>query len=185
MKQKLFNLDQSITWLKQSNILIHPSESIWGIGCDAENEKSIDKIYKLKKRAKNKKFILLSYSIEKALFFADNINDDKLNFISSKWPGPNTLLIKYNNKLPSHLKNETGKIAIRVSDYYHLNALGAGYKNFMISTSANISGKKAIANPIDILKTFDDPSIAYYDAPLGGNLKPSNIIDLETRKIIR
>ena len=108
MKQKLFNLDQSIAWLKQSNILIHPSESIWGIGCDAENEKSIDKIYKLKKRSKNKNFILLTYSIEKALFFADNINDDKLNFISSKWPGPNTLLIKFNNKLPSHLKNETG-----------------------------------------------------------------------------
>jgi tRNA A37 threonylcarbamoyladenosine synthetase subunit TsaC/SUA5/YrdC len=55
----------------------------------------------------------------------------------------------------------------------------------MISTSANISGQKNLQNPNQIIDTFDDIDLAYYDALSGEKTKPSSIIDLESRKVIR
>jgi L-threonylcarbamoyladenylate synthase len=55
----------------------------------------------------------------------------------------------------------------------------------MVSTSANISGEPYINNLDKILDTFGDIDLAYYDAPLGSNNKPSKIIDLDTKKVIR
>ena len=56
---------------------------------------------------------------------------------------------------------------------------------FMISTSANISGQKNINDPQDILNIFEYDELAYYDETLGKNKSPSQIIDLETKRIIR
>ena len=59
------------------------------------------------------------------------------------------------------------------------------FSGFMISTSANISGQKNINDPQDILDIFEYDELAYYDESLGENKTPSQIIDLETKRIIR
>ena len=95
------------------------------------------------------------------------------------------MLIKFNNDLPSHLKNHTGKIAIRVSNHLPLKTLFKGFEGLMVSTSANVSGEEIINDPIEIINAFDDIDVAYYNESLGTNKKPSTIIDLASRKIIR
>ena len=99
MDKKSLDKNSSIEWLKSGKILIHPTESIWGFGCDAFNESAVNKIFEIKKRDKQKNLILLSNSIEsieKELCFLSN--DDK-KFLSKYWPGPYTFLIKYNKVL--------------------------------------------------------------------------------------
>ena len=81
--------------------------------------------------------------------------------------------------------NDTGKIAIRVSNHLPIKNLLEVYKGFMVSTSANLSGQSNINCPNKILETFKDDDIAYYDESLGDHSKPSQIIDLETGIIIR
>jgi tRNA A37 threonylcarbamoyladenosine synthetase subunit TsaC/SUA5/YrdC len=59
------------------------------------------------------------------------------------------------------------------------------FSGILVSTSANISDHPPMNNPLQILETFGNKDLAYYDAELGTSVKPSTIIDLETRKIIR
>ena len=185
MKNNALNINSSVEWLNAGKILAHPTESIWGLGCDALNEEAVKLIFKIKKRDKKKNFILLVKSLESFEKYLEEINTDDKTFLNKHWPGPYTFLIKYNEKLPTHLKNASGKIAIRVSNHLPLKHLFKEFSGFMISTSANISGHKNINDPQDILNIFEYDELAYYDETLGKNKSPSQIIDLETKRIIR
>ena len=185
MHKKSLDIPASSNWLNNGKILIHPTEGIWGIGCDALNKNSFLRVQGLKQRPINKNFILLAGSYESARFYLKDIKDPDINFLNTVWPGHVTILFKYNKNMPEHLKNTTGKIAIRVSNHYPLKSLFKTFNGLMISTSANISGEEPINNLDQIIDTFDDMDVAYYDALLGDNNSPSKIIDLETRNIIR
>ena len=185
MKKFSLNLDSSVEWLKAGKILIHPTESIWGIGCDAFNSKAVEQVFRIKKRDLSKGFILLAESLKSIEKYIKVIEKEDQQFLTKHWPGAYTFLIKYNDKLPKHLMNENGKIAIRVSNHLPIKSLMKGFQGFMISTSANISGEKNINNPDEIINFFEQEDMAYYDESLGKNLTPSKIIDLETRDIIR
>ncbi len=185
MNKKKLDVFTSAEWLKSGKILAHPTESIWGLGCDAFNEKSVDKIFSLKKRDKKKNLILLADSIDSIDKELCDLSLDDKKFLSKHWPGPYTFLINYSPNIPEHLKNETNKIAIRVSNHLPIRQLFKRFPGFMISTSANISGEININDPQEILNIFEYEELAYYDECLGENESPSQIIDLDTRSIIR
>ena len=58
------NAEDSANWLAENKILLHPTEGVWGIGCNAKNNTAVKRVFDLKKRDKSKKFILLSPSID-------------------------------------------------------------------------------------------------------------------------
>ena len=185
MKNNSLNLSSSVDWLEAGKILIHPTESIWGLGCDAFNEDAVNNIFKIKKRDKKKNFILLTESLESIKNYIQELHPNDEEYLLKHWPGPYTFLIKYNDTLPNHLKNDTNKIAIRVSNHLPLKSLFKVFSGFMISTSANISGKKNLKNPEEIINYFEYAEMAYYDELIGTNANPSKIIDLETKAVIR
>tara|TARA_B100001027_G_scaffold89424_1_gene61290 strand:- start:43 stop:603 length:561 start_codon:yes stop_codon:yes gene_type:complete len=185
LKTKSLNINKSVEWLKSGKILAHPTESIWGLGCDAFNEKAVNFIFKIKKRDKNKNFILLVNSLESFKKYLKEIKNEDRVFLNKYWPGPHTFLINYNDNLPTHLHNESGKIAIRVSNHLPIQQLLNSFSGFIVSTSANISGKENINDPHEIMNSFEYKEMAYYDEMLGSNKSPSTIIDLESRSIIR
>ena len=185
MHNNSLDVFSSASWLTNGKILLHPTEGVWGIGCDALNEKSFLRVYELKKRPRNKSFILLAKSLKEVKKYIRNSDDLDLNFINNIWPGPTTLLVDYNDNIPSHLKNNSGKIAIRVSNHYPIKALFNSFNGLFVSTSANISGEKNIDLVEDLIKTFHHEDVGFYNAKLGNNIKPTRIIDLNTREIIR
>ena len=185
MHNQPLDIESSIEWLKDGKFLLHPTEGIWGIGCDALNEKAIANLYTLKKRPNNKSFILLVKSIKSIEKYLIDIPKNERDYLKSVWPGHSTILIKYNKKLPMHLQNNTGKLAIRVSNHLPIKLFFKRFSGILVSTSANISDHPPMNNPVQILETFGNKDLAYYDAELGTSIKPSTIIDLETRKIIR
>jgi len=185
LHKKSLDISSSIEWLNNGKILVHPTEGIWGLGCNAFDKNSFNKLYDLKKRSHNKSFILLVPSIEGIKKYLNKISKEDIDYLDKVWPGPTTILISYNDNLPIHLHNNTGKLAIRVSNHLPIKALLESFNGFMVSTSANISGEPYINNLDKILDTFGDIDLAYYDAPLGSNIKPSKIIDLDTKKVIR
>ena len=185
MNKKILDIKSSVEWLKAGKILVHPTESIWGLGCDAFNESAVNLIFDIKKRDKNKNFILLINALDSFDQYLEDINQTDKDYLLNYWPGPYTFLIKYNNKLPDHLRNDSGKIALRVSNHLPIKHLFKYFSGYMVSTSANISGKVNLKNPKQILDCFESNEIAYYDEILGNNKLPSKIIDLESRSIIR
>ena len=93
MHNNSLDVFSSASWLTNGKILLHPTEGVWGIGCDALNEKSFLRVYELKKRPRNKSFILLAKSLKEVKKYIRNSNDLDLNFINNIWPGPTTLLV--------------------------------------------------------------------------------------------
>ena len=185
MNKNSLDISSSISWLESGKILIHPTESIWGLGCDAFNELAIEKIFSIKKREHNKSFILLCKSLEFLNYYVDEIDREDEILLKNNWPGPVTFLIRYNKNLPEHLHSENGKIAVRVSNHSPIRAIFKGFNNFIVSTSANLSGEKVLDNPREILDFFESDELAYYDGELGHNKRPSKIIDLDSKSIIR
>ena len=99
------NAEDSAKWLAENKILLHPTEGVWGIGCNAKSSIAIDRIFDLKKRDKSKKFILLSPSIDSVKEFCLVLKED-VKILENKWPGPTTFLLERSSdkyKYLSHL----------------------------------------------------------------------------------
>ena len=103
MKNNALNINSSVEWLNAGKILAHPTESIWGLGCDALNEEAVNLIFKIKKEIK-KNFILLVKSLESFEKYLEEINAEDKAFLNKHWPGPYTFLIKYNEETSNSFK---------------------------------------------------------------------------------
>ena len=96
-----------------------------------------------------------------------------------------TLIAESTSKSLENFTDEKNNIACRVSTHYHLNALIKQLKVPFISTSANISGTEYTNNLKDICNTFKSNEVALFNHQLGGISKPSKIIMLKSKKVIR
>jgi len=172
-------------WLKEGKILIHPTEGVWGLGCNASNSSACKKISYLKKRSDKKNFILLAPSISFALELSAELEASQIEFLESVWPGHVTVIMQANNSLSQSLKAADNTIAIRVSDHLPIKNLLNSFNDLMVSTSANISNFPTSNSLDEVKKIFDDPDVAVYAHDNGDVLKPSSIIDLKTMEYIR
>ena len=176
---------EASNWLKEGKILIHPTEGVWGLGCDASNIKACEKIALLKQRSKSKNFILLAPSISFAIDCSEKIESSQIEFLESIWPGHVTVILQANSSISPSIKEENSTIGIRVSNHLPIKNLFKGFDRPIISTSANISGQEIINNPQEVINFFECDEVAYYDEMLGENNSPSQIIDLDSKDIIR
>ncbi len=183
--KKIFNPQDAAEWLNQGKILIHPTEGVWGIGCDASNQSAVEKVNILKQRDPSKSFILLAPSTQKALQYFQPLSEQQIEFIKNHWPGHTTIIFTSNDRAPNYLKATDNTIAMRVSDHKPIISLLSLFNNLMVSTSANISNLPTPKKLEDIAEIFSDPDVAFYYYENGKLKKPSSIIDLNTMEYIR
>jgi len=176
---------EAANWLKKGKILIHPTEGIWGIGCDALDASACKKINFLKHRDPEKKFILLSPSTQIALDFFQPITHDQASFLNKIWPGHTTVIYHAKKNVAKHLKASDKTIAIRVSAHIQILNLLKELSSLMVSTSANISNSPTLTSLVDIYQSFKDPDVAVYAHTNGLEKKPSAIVRLESMEYIR
>ena len=184
MKEFSCSIEAS-NWLKAGKILIHPTEGVWGLGCDAFNTNACKKISTLKQRPDNKNFILLSPSISFAIEHSAEINASQQEFLESVWPGHVTVILQANNLIPPSIKAIDNTIAVRVSNHLPIINLLNSFNGLMVSTSANISNLPTPNSIDDIKKIFNDIDVAVYAHDKGDASKPSTIIDLNSMEYIR
>tara|TARA_B100001113_G_C20976176_1_gene564024 strand:+ start:158 stop:715 length:558 start_codon:yes stop_codon:yes gene_type:complete len=183
--KKIFNPQEAAEWLDQGKILVHPTEGVWGIGCDAFNQSAVEKVNILKQRDSSKSFILLAPSTQKALQYFRPLSDKQNEFIKNHWPGHITIIFSSNEEVPNYLKAIDNTVAIRVSSHKPIINLLSFFNNLMVSTSANISNLPTPKNLEDIAEIFSDSDVAFYYFENGKSKKPSSIIDLNTMEYIR
>jgi L-threonylcarbamoyladenylate synthase len=175
MKEEIY---KAIEVLKAGGIILYPTDTVWGIGCDATNKEAVQKVYDLKKRADSKSLILivandrmLNYHVKDVPELAWDIID-----ISEK---PTTIIYNEGNHLAENVIAEDKSIAIRMIKEGFAHQMAFNYRKPIVSTSANISGAPTpmsfdeisdeIKNNVDFIvnKQFDS-----------GNKKPSALIKL-------
>ena len=134
-------MEQIIQTLKSGGTILYPTDTIWGIGCDATNIDAIEKIFEIKKREKTKSMIILVES-EKRL--QDLVNVPEMAWeIMDLSEKPVTIIYDHPRNLPKELLAEDGSVGIRLVKNDFLKKLISKLNKPLVSTSANFSGEKS------------------------------------------
>src|SRR6056297_1243298 len=136
------DIREALNVLKSGGTILYPTDTIWGIGCDATNPEAVDKVFKIKARDRNKSLlVLVDYSsrIERYVEDVPEVAFDLVE-LSDK---PLTIIYPDARFLAENLIAEDGSIGIRVVDDPFCQELITRFKKPIVSTSANISGVKA------------------------------------------
>jgi L-threonylcarbamoyladenylate synthase len=139
--------------LKMGGILIYPTDTIWGIGCDPFNESAVDKIYEIKERNKSKSFVLLVDSIKMLKLYAPKIHP-RVETLLVHHTKPLTLIHPEVKNLPEYLKAEDGSVAIRIAQDMFCKDLIQHFGFPLLSTSVNKSGQPSPQNFNEISEDF-------------------------------
>lgn len=143
----MYNKDviETVNFLKQGKVILCPTDTIWGLSCNALDEKAIQKIIKIKHRPDNKNFIILVSSFDMLKKFVKNI--PSLAFkIENKSDKPVTIIYPDPVDLPGILINEDNTIAVRLVRHNFCKEVINLLKTPIVSTSANTSGNPSPIN---------------------------------------
>ena len=135
----------SLSVLKNGGLILYPTDTIWGIGCNALNSSAVEKIYKLKKRPDEKAMIILVSDEEQLGKFIRNIPSAISEYLK-KATKPTTVIYKDPAGLPANLISKEGTIAIRIVQDEFCKKLIESLGSPIVSTSANISGEPSPQN---------------------------------------
>ncbi|MDP4238701.1 MAG: L-threonylcarbamoyladenylate synthase [Bacteroidota bacterium] len=165
--------------LRTGGVILYPTDTVWGLGCDATNEDAVKRIFDIKQRADTKAMLVLVDSPAKLQSYVDEIPDMawKLIELSQK---PLTIIYPQAKNLASNLIAEDKSIGIRVTNEAFSKNLCAQFRKPIVSTSANISGKPTPSNfsqIADEIKSAVDYVVNYRQEDLS-EPSPSSIIKL-------
>ena len=147
-------MEKLIVTLKSGGTILYPTDTIWGIGCDATNVEAINKIFEIKKRDQNKSMIILVES-EKRL--QDLVEVPEMAWeIMELSEKPVTLIYDQPKGLPKEILAEDGSIGIRLVHDLFLKKIITQLNKPLVSTSANFSGQKSPMKFSDISKEIVD-----------------------------
>ena len=169
----------------KKGVIAHPTDTIYGLGCLANNSAGIQKIIELKKRNLDKGFILLASDISYLFPYIDsNMSMDLFKEISLPSNKPTTFLVPKSNELPPLLAGGNELLAVRITSNSLIKFFCEKTDSALISTSANLQGKK-VATTKRELKSYFGNQLDYALPPSGYNSQPSRIINLMTGERIR
>jgi L-threonylcarbamoyladenylate synthase len=133
------DIELAIKTLKKGGIIVYPTDTIWGIGCDANNSKAIDKIFKIKQRHHSKSMIVLLDSVEKLKNYMVEVPEIAISLIEQV-KTPLTIVYPNAKNISKNALGTDGSVAIRIVKESFCKELCRQFENPIISTSANISG---------------------------------------------
>lgn len=135
--------------LKSGGIILYPTDTIWGIGCDATNSAAVKRIYQLKKRAETKSMILLLSDKEMLTEYVGNPSKKILLYLQ-KQTKPTTAIFENAINLPAIIINNDGTVGMRITQDKFCKTVIEKLKRPLVSTSANISGESFPQNFLEI-----------------------------------
>ncbi|MGC4102290.1 L-threonylcarbamoyladenylate synthase [Ferruginibacter sp.] len=146
------DIEKSIAAMQNGGLILYPTDTIWGIGCDATNEKAVAAIYRLKKRADEKSMIILVAEEKELPRYVTQADAKVFDYIKGIHK-PTTVIYEGAINLANNLVNKDGSIAIRIVKDDFCRELIRRFKKPIVSTSANISGypPPSVYNDVDIV----------------------------------
>lgn len=133
-------VEQALEVLRNGGVILYPTDTIWGIGCDATNEEAVRRIYQIKNRDDSKSMIILVADERDVLQYVASPDLAVFDFIEEQ-TRPTTIIFEHAVGLPDNLIAEDGSIAIRIARDEFCKHIIKRLKKPIVSTSANISGQ--------------------------------------------
>jgi len=142
-------INKALKAVQEGCVILYPTDTIWGLGCDATNPDAIKKIYALKQRDDTKSLIILLAEARDIFRYVANPHPDIVSIVE-KFDRPTTVIYEQAVGLPDNLVSSDGSIAIRVTRDPFCKSLIKRLKKPLVSTSANISGEPSPRSYSDI-----------------------------------
>ena len=167
-------------------LILYPTDTIWGIGCDATNEEAVRRVYELKRRSDHKAMLLLMDSSAKLNYYVQEVPDvawDRIELADS----PVTVIYSGARNVAPNLLAEDGSVGIRITQEEFSHKLCERFRKPLVSTSANVSGDPSPANFSEISETIKagvDYIVRYRQDDLS-KAAPSHIIKLGAGGLVK
>lgn len=142
-------ITDTIEVLKKGGIILYPTDTIWGIGCDATNEKAVDSIYSIKQRNIHKSMLVLVNSIDMIEQYVENVPERAYELVEIA-KSPLTIIYPKGKNLAVNLLAPDGSIGIRLTKEKFCTELIEVFGKPIVSTSANLAGGKSPLGYFDI-----------------------------------
>ena len=160
--------------MREGGVILYPTDTIWGIGCDATNEDAVRRVYEIKQRQDSKAMLVLVDSSVKVDFYVQDVPEVAWDLIDLA-DKPLTIIYSGARNLAANLLAEDGSVGIRVTNEDFSKRLCQQFRKAVVSTSANISGQPSPRNFSEIseeVKSAVDYIVGYRQEEMS-NPKPS------------
>ena len=171
-------LSRAAEILVQGGVIAYPTETFYGLGADATNEKAIRKIYDLKGRNFNNPLSVIIAGEENLYPLVDEVPACALKLMQSFWPGPLTIVFRASAKILPILTAQTGKIGVRISSHPGAMAIAQKLGRPLTATSANLSGAAEGSTAFDVAAQIGNKIDAIVDLGKTAGGLGSTIIDV-------
>ena len=172
--------------MREGGVILYPTDTVWGIGCDATNEDAVRRVYEIKQRQDSKAMLVLVDSSVKVDFYVRDVPEVAWDLIDLA-DKPLTIIYSGARNLAANLLAEDGSVGIRVTNEDFSKHLCQQFRKAIVSTSANISGQPSPKNFSEIseeVKSAVDYIVGYRQEEMS-NPKPSSIIKLDKGGVIK
>jgi L-threonylcarbamoyladenylate synthase len=182
-------VEKALNVLRDGGVILYPTDTVWGIGCDATNREAVKRIYEIKNREDSKSMIILVADEKDVLQYVAAPDLAVFDFIEEQ-TRPTTIIYEQAVGLPDNLVAEDGSIAIRIAKDEFCRHLIKRLRKPIVSTSANISGEPSPRNFMEVsnhIKTAVDHVVNWRQDDNSAAL-PSQIIKWDnsgTKTVIR
>lgn len=168
--------------LQGGGVVLHATESVWGLACDPHNHQAVAQLLALKQRDVNKGLLLIGAdSNDFAAELSMLAGSDRERVLES-WPGGVSWLLP-NRQYPVWVTGEHSNVGVRVPGHVQAQRLCAAFGGALVSTSANISGQPAPKGAWQAQRSMGQRVDYVLPGAVGGAAKPSQILSLEGKQV--
>ena len=172
-------IGQLVDILEKGGIIIYPTDTVYGLGCDIFNHKAVDRICRLRKLNPAKaRLSMICKDLSQVAQYAQQLDNDIFKLLKKNLPGPFTFILKSNNKVPKLFKNKKRTIGVRIPDNHIATTIVESLGRPILSTSLKSEDEflEYFSDPFDIFNDFKKQVDAVIDGGIGGN-QPSTVVD--------
>jgi len=171
-----------ISIFQNGGVFAYPTEAVYGLGCNPDNQQAVEKILKLKQRPVDKGMILIASDFSQVEKYLLALNDNQLTFIQ---PSQTTYIYPAKATAPKWLTGNFNSLAVRISQLPIIQELCSTLDSAIVSTSANLSGEEPVKTSSAVDSVFHNEIDAILDGETGDLLTPTVIRDSISGEIIR
>jgi L-threonylcarbamoyladenylate synthase len=178
-------LQAAVSALRRGGVIACPTEAVWGLSCDLNNEGAVARLLALKGRPIAKGLILVAATEEQIEFLLSDLSAQQRQTLAKVWPGPVTWLLPHSGRVPSWICGEHATVAVRVSAHPVVSALCSAWGGPLVSSSANLAGARPAREAFQVRRFFGEGLDYLLPGRIGAAARPTSIRDLCSGQIIR
>lgn len=176
---------RAVISLGAGGVIAYPTEAVWGLGCDPDDELAVLRLLELKMRPVAKGLILIADREQRFETLLAGLGSAQRARLTLSWPGPNTWLVPHHNRIPPWIHGEHDTVAVRVSAHPLVRQLCAAWGGPLVSTSANRARQRPALVQHQLRRMFGKELDFILPGALGASARPSQIRDLVSGTQIR